>query len=320
MHAWSKPGPLAAGQLYLTDSGFETTLIFHDRIELPQFAAFMLMRDKAGRERVVRYSERHIELARHSGVGFVLEGPTWRASTDWADRLGLSRSELAVLNRDAVRLMHEMRQRHATPRLPILISGTMGPRGDGYQAGAAMTAAEAEQYHAPQAEALVSAGVDMITAFTLTTSQEAIGIARAAARLSTPAVISFTLETDARLPSGETLRSAIEAVDEATPGSVAHYMINCAHPDHFAGVLQQGERWVERIRGLRANASRRSHQELDAAPDLDDGDPDELGRQYRDLRSKLPHLAVLGGCCGTDHRHVAAIAGACCGHAGDVAA
>jgi len=123
-----------------------------------------------------------------------------------------------------------------------------------------------------------------------------------------PVAISFTVETDGRLPSGASLDEAIETTDAATGGYPVYYMINCAHPTHLESAVARAGEWRDRIRGLRANASRRSHRELDESPDLDMGNPEELGREYRELRSVLRNLSIVGGCCGTDHRHVAAIA------------
>ena len=300
--------PHLSDRLFLTDSGFETTLIFHDGIELPHFAAIALMRDKVGRHRLVTYLERHIDIARRTGLGYVIEGPTWRASTDWGDKLGLSRKELTALNRDSVALQTEIKARHAWGNMPMAISGTIGPRGDGYAPGQVMSAGTAQSYHMRQIETLAEAGAEIITAFTITSDTEAIGIARAAIAIDKPAVISFTLETDGRLPTGQSLRDAITSVDDATAGGAAYYMINCAHPDHFTHALPPEESWTLRVRGIRANASRRSHRELDEASELDDGNPEELGAQYRELLRDHPGIAVVGGCCGTDHRHVSCIA------------
>jgi homocysteine S-methyltransferase len=154
----------------------------------------------------------------------------------------------------------------------------------------------------------------LITAITMTTSAEAIGVARAAARAGRPAAISFTVETDGTLPSGESLLQAIDAVvgDAAAAAREppAYFMLNCAHPSHFERVLGSlGER-RSRLRGLRANASRLSHAELDAATQLDAGNPLELGADYARLKAHWPSLNVIGGCCGTDHRHVAAMSSA----------
>jgi S-methylmethionine-dependent homocysteine/selenocysteine methylase len=303
--------PQLDGGLFLTDGGIETCLIFLDGLELPHFAAFHLLRTAEGRDALRRYFERYLAIAAEGGHGFVLESPTWRASADWGARLGYSAEELAAANRDAIGLMAELRDAFAGRVRPIVVSGCVGPRGDGYDPGQIMTAEASEAYHARQIGAFAEAGVDMVTAITMTNTPESVGIVRAAGKAGLPVAISFTLETDGRLPTGESLGQAIAAVDAATGNAPAYYMINCAHPTHFADTLGQGGSWLARVRGLRANASRRSHAELNEAPDLDDGDPVELGGQYRDLVRRHPHINVLGGCCGTDHRHVACIGEAC---------
>lgn len=303
--------PQLGDSLFLTDGGLETTLIFHEGVELPHFAAFILLKDDAGRATLRRYYERYLEIAAAQGLGFVLEAPTWRASPDWAARLGLVPGELELFNRNAIRLLRDLREtwRSRVPR--VVVSGCIGPRGDGYDPGETMTADEACAYHAGQAAAFAAAGADMIGAITMTNIPEAIGVVRAADAVGLPVAISFTVETDGRLPTGQTLAEAILTVDAVTGDAPAYYMLNCAHPTHFAGALETGESWVRRIAGLRANASKRSHQELNDAPDLDDGDPAELGREHAALLRRHGHIRVLGGCCGTDHRHVEAMSRAC---------
>ena len=296
---------------FLTDGGLETDLIFNHGIDLPLFASITLLQSEAGRAALTAYFGPYLAIARDAGAGFVLESATWRASPDWAPRLGLTLDELAQLNRDAVAMLKALRGEWASEAMPIVISGNFGPRGDGYDPGALMTAQEAETYHRWQADLLAGAGADMLTALTLNNIPEAIGFVRAATATGLPAVLSFTVETDGRLPTGDALGAAIDAVDDATGGAAAYFMVNCAHPSHFADVLVAGEPWTARVRGLRANASRCSHAELDAMTELDAGDPAQLGSEYRALRDRLPGLTVLGGCCGTDHRHVAAIAEAC---------
>ena len=303
--------PQLAGDLFLTDGGIETTLIFLEGLELPYFAAFHLLRERDGRDALARYFERYIAIAKADGTGFILESPTWRASTDWGDKLGYTRDDIAAANRDAIGLMLELRGKHETARTPIVVSGCVGPRGDGYDPGQAMSAAEAERYHAHQIGALAAAGADMVTAITMTNANEAVGVTRAAMKAGMPVAISFTLETDGRLPTGQELAEAIGEVDGATTSGPAYFMINCAHPTHFEDALAADEGWTARLRGIRANASRRSHQELNDAPDLDAGDPFELGGQYRALLRRHPQINVLGGCCGTDHRHVECISRAC---------
>jgi S-methylmethionine-dependent homocysteine/selenocysteine methylase len=245
------------------------------------------------------------------GAGFVLESPTWRANPDWGAKLGYGRDELAEVNVLAIDLMREIRAAHETERTPIIISGCIGPRGDGYDPGTLMSAEEAEAYHAWQVSIFKNAGADCVAAITMTNINEALGVARSAKAAGIPSVISFTLETNGRLPTGDKLSEAIEAVDRATGRSPAYYMINCAHPTHFSGSLEKGAAWVKRLRGLRANSSRKSHAELDNSSELDIGDPRELGEQYAEFLRRFPHINVLGGCCGTDHRHVECISRAC---------
>jgi S-methylmethionine-dependent homocysteine/selenocysteine methylase len=301
--------PQLTGDLFLTDGGIETTLVFHDGLDLPHFAAFDLLKHEEGREALRRYFRSHASIAREHGVGFVLESPTWRASADWARKLGYSRDALADANCQAIEMLEEIRAEHAGT--PMVISGCVGPRGDGYDPAHVMTEGEAQAYHAEQIRTFAATAADMVSAITMTNIPEAIGVTRAAQAAGMPVVISFTVETDGTLPTGESLEETIERVDAATDRGPAYYMINCAHPTHFEGALAAGEPWVKRLRGLRANASTKSHAELDAAEELDDGNPAELGYQYRALRCRLPHLTVLGGCCGTDQRHIAAIIAAC---------
>jgi S-methylmethionine-dependent homocysteine/selenocysteine methylase len=296
--------------MFLTDGGLETTLIFHRGIELPLFAAFPLLDHAEGRATLRDYFRPYLATARKQGAGFLLDTVTWRANPDWGAQLGYDAAALARVHRDAVAFARELREEWSGAAEPILISGVIGPRGDGYQADAQMTAAEAQAYHAAQVRAFAAAGADLVAAITMTYADEAIGIARAAAAAGIPAVISFTVETDGRLPSGQALGDAIEQVDAETLGSPAYYMVNCAHPSHFGGALAEGGGWRDRIAGLRANASAKSHAELDEATELDEGDPAELADGYAELRSRLRNVTVLGGCCGTDERHVAAVGAA----------
>jgi homocysteine S-methyltransferase len=303
--------PQLGGGLFVTDGGIETTLIFLEGLELPDFAAFHLLRTSAGEAALRRYFRTYADIARRFGVGLVLESATWRASPDWAARLGYSPDELATANRRAIELLEALRAEIQTDGLPVVVSGCVGPRGDGYNPVDVMTAKDAQAYHAEQVGTFARTTADMVTAITMNYVEEAIGIADAARHAGLPVAVSFTVETDGRLPTGATLRVAIETVDAATGSYPSYYMINCAHPTHFEGALEGTEPWTTRIRGLRANASRKSHAELNESPELDIGDPAELGRQYAALVTRLPALSVLGGCCGTDHRHVESIMAAC---------
>jgi S-methylmethionine-dependent homocysteine/selenocysteine methylase len=312
--------PHVDGRLYLTDGGLETTLIFHEGWDLPMAEAFVLLDSEKGRKAILAYFDRYLPTAVAHGVGFILESPTWRANPDWAAKAGYGRERLAELNRDGVALLREVRAKYESARTPILISGAIGPRGDGYDPGSLMTPKEAADYHGWQIGIFREEGVDCVTAFTMTNVNEALGAALAAKRADVPCVLSFTLEVDGRLPTGETLKDAIETVDRESGASPSYYMINCAHPTHFAGALESGSAWVKRLRAIRANSSCKSHAELDNSPELDIGNPQELGAQYADLLRRFPHINVLGGCCGTDHRHLACIGDACCGKTAQLAA
>jgi S-methylmethionine-dependent homocysteine/selenocysteine methylase len=301
--------PQLDGGLFLTDGGIETTLIFHHGLELPLFAAFDLLKDAEGTEQLRLYYAPYAISARERGVGFVLESPTWRASPGWATQLGYTSEQLDALNRKAIALMDELRTEYGGGA-PVVISGCIGPEGDGYAPETMLTPDEAERYHAVQIGTFSETAADMVTAITMTYPEEAIGVTRAAAAVGLPAVISFTVETDGRLPSGQALGGAIQQVDDATGDAPAYYMINCAHPTHFADAVSGGEPWVRRIGGLRTNASAKSHAELDEAEQLDEGDPTDLAERHAALKAALPGVNVLGGCCGTDHRHVDAICGA----------
>src|SRR5262245_7756615 len=307
--------PQVDGGVFLTDSGIETVLIFHHGYELPDFAAFVLLDDEAGVETLRSYFREHAAVAREAGAGFIFESPTWRASPDWATRLGYGDEALAAANRKAIDMLAGIRSEFDEPvdrpAPPMVVSGCVGPRGDGYQPAALMTADEAQSYHSAQIGTFAETEADMVTAITMTYPDEAIGIVRAARDAGIPAAISFTVETDGVLPDGSSLEQAIGVVDDATGGGPAYYMVNCAQPTHFEHVLESGGGWRARTRGIRGNASRMSHAELDEAEELDDGDPHELGRQYQQLRASVPEITVLGGCCGTDLRHVQQIAAAC---------
>ncbi|HET6736210.1 homocysteine S-methyltransferase family protein [Mycobacterium sp.] len=294
----------------MTDGGLETELVFHDGVDLPCFAAFPLLDNPTTRERLRRYYDGYLDIAREHGAGFVIETPTWRANPDWAFQLGYSLEELEAVNRAAVALAEEVRMAAAGDGITAVVSGCVGPRGDGYDPGQAMTPQDAERYHAVQIGTFADTTVDQVTAITMTNAEEAIGVVRAALAAGIPAAVSFTVETDGRLPTGQPLREAIEQVDSATEAGAAYFMVNCAHPTHFAEALEQDGPWRDRLVGLRANASAKSHAELDEATELDAGDPTDLGARHAALRDLLPAVTVLGGCCGTDASHVAAICSA----------
>ena len=303
---YRKALPQLGDALFVTDGGIETALIFNEGLELPDFAAFDVFRRTGGEAALRRYYAAYVGIAAQFRAGMVLESATWRASADWGARLGYSADQLAEANRQAIRLLEDIRREHRD--LAMVISGCVGPRGDGYSPARVMPVAEAQAYHREQIAVFAESAADMVSAITMNYVEEAIGIAQAAREAGMPVAISFTVETDGRLPTGQPLKEAIEQVDSATGSYPSYYMLNCAHPDHLA--LQR--QWSHRIRGLRANASRKSHAELNDSAELDIGNPAELGAQYAALkRGVLQNLNVVGGCCGTDHRHVQRIAAAC---------
>jgi S-methylmethionine-dependent homocysteine/selenocysteine methylase len=301
---------LTGNGLFVTDGGLETELVFHDGIDLPAFAAFPLLDNPDTRARLRRYYDGYLDIARRHGAGFVIETPTWRANPAWAGQLGYSPEQLDAVNRAAVDLAEEVRAAATAEGITAVVSGCVGPSGDGYDPSDAMTADEAERYHAVQIGTFADTSADQVTAITMTNADEAIGVVRAAGAAGIPAAISFTVETDGRLPTGQPLRAAIEQVDAETGGSAAYFMVNCAHPTHFAQALEPDGPWRQRLVGLRANASSKSHAELDESTELDEGDPADLAARHAGLRERLPAVTVLGGCCGTDARHVAAICAA----------
>ncbi len=292
---------------FITDGGLETTLVFHHGYDLPEFAAFDILPKTGGYELLRDYYRDYIAVATANRVGFILESPTWRASADWGRKLGYTPKDLNEINLQAIAMLQELRDESETPHSPMVISGCIGPRGDGYHVNDKMTAGQARHYHLEQIRTFSQTKADIVSAFTINYAEEAIGITQAAQSVGMPAVISFTVETDGRLPSGQSLGDAITTVDIATQEGPAYYMINCAHPTHFSSAIAADAPWIHRIRAVRANASAKSHAELDAAVELDDGNPTELGAQYADLIRQLPNLTIFGGCCGTDHRHVEAI-------------
>lgn len=294
-------------RLHLTDGGLETDMIFHEGLDLPQFASFTLLDRPEGRAALRRYFNGFLDQAVEQGYGFVLDTATWRASEGWGQVMGLSADEIARLNREAVAFAESLRDAHGAG--DALVNGVIGPHGDAYRPDSVLGPDEAYDYHHRQIAVLADEGVDLITAMTIATTGEAIGIAEAAQDVGVPAALSFTVETDGRLIGGMRLAEAVAVTDAATGGYPVWYGINCAHPDHFASVLR-GD-WTDRIGLIRANASRLSHAELDEATELDDGDPAALANAYAGLRRSLPALRVLGGCCGTDLRHVAAIGHRC---------
>jgi homocysteine S-methyltransferase len=303
----TKALPQASGELFLTDGGLETDLIFNHGVEIREFAAHTLLSSAQGRHALAQYFRGYLCLARVSGTGFIIDAPTWKAHSHWAKDLGASESELRAANLEAVNFVATLRDEFAGNQKPTVLNAVIGPRGDAYAPETLLNAIEAEEYHAQQIGWLADSEVEMVSALTFTQAQEATGIVKAAHKAGLPIVMFFTVETDGRLPTGQSLGEAIQEVDAATRQTAAYFMINCAHPEHFLDAITDAD-WSRRIKGLRCNASRCSHAELDAAEKLDAGNPRKLATLYRALAAKMPWVNVLGGCCGTDLRHVSAIA------------
>ena len=299
-------------QIFLTDGGLETVMVFLEGIDLPQFASFTLLDSEIGHAALTKYYTGFLDEAAAQHAGFILDTPTWRASAGWGQVMGLTPDQIDTINREGVALVQKLRADRPAKQQPLLINGVIGPHGDAYAPQQVLSPEAAQSYHRRQVAVLAAAGVDLISAMTISSHGEAIGIAKAADEFDQPVTLSFTLETDGRLINGMSLADAIHRTDDATDAAPLWYGINCAHPTHFRDMLS-GD-WVNRIGAVRANASRRSHAELDEATELDDGDVDELAQDYHQLLQILPGLHVLGGCCGTDLRHVAAIGRSCLHH------
>jgi S-methylmethionine-dependent homocysteine/selenocysteine methylase len=302
----NSPAPMGT-DLFMTDGGIETTLIFQEGLDLPYFAAFHLLSSVEGNDHLRKYYRTYMELAQTHRVGLIFESPTWRSGREWGALMGYTEQSLSGINKSAILLMSELSAEFEKSGLPSIISGCVGPRGDGYKPGEMMSVDDAHRYHHNQILDFKTAGAGQVTAITMNYLNEATGIALAAQSLQIPVVISFTVETDGHLPTGQHLKDAIETLDMLTDSYPAYYMINCAHPTHFKNMLNEPGHWLTRIKGIRANASTKSHAELDESTELDPGDPLTLAHDYHDLKQRLPGLNVLGGCCGTDHRHIDAI-------------
>jgi homocysteine S-methyltransferase len=298
--------PLQAdGTIYLTEGGQETEIQYRHGHHLQEFAMFPLLdRPQAVADMTAMY-QRYLDVAVAAGMPVMMGGLDYRASTDWGAKLGYSPEALATMQVRCIDFLRDIAEPYRT-RLPaIYISGVAGPRGDAYSLNETITAESAEAYHFAQLRTLAEAGVDLVTAMTFNSVPEAIGVARAAARLDLPLCVSFTLDSGtARLKSGPTLREAIEATDaEAGDARPDFYGVNCSHPYEFIPALEAGD-WIRRIRMLRPNASAKDKIELCQIGHLEEGDPEELGRLMGDLADRYPHIDIWGGCCGTWDKHL----------------
>jgi homocysteine S-methyltransferase len=304
---------------FLTNAGTETYLVFQQGVDLPEFCAFVVHEDE---ESWAELERNHLDpifrAAAENRCGLMLDALVWRAQPDFVAKLGRAPEELGPINERAVSRTRASVDRwrrangHSAETFPVLIAADIGPRGDGYRVeNSEVTSDAAREYHRAQIEALAAARVDVVCALTMTTAAESIGIVEAATACELPTIVSPTVETDGRLPDKRPLKSFIEDVDRATEGAPLFYMVNCAHPTHLFPCLEAaratGESWLSRFRGFRANASAKSHGELDNSTELDRGDVQELAEQMATIQAAYG-LRVIGGCCGTDHEHLIAMA------------
>lgn len=302
--------PQLNGQICLTEGGIETYMQYKKGHELKSFCLFDLMNDPDAVSDLRVYHERLIEVALKHKVGAILDGIHYRTSRDWGELLGYSRQGLKEIVIRGVEFYKDLARQYQTAHSPMPVSGVVGPRGDAYAIGHIMTAAEAQDYHAEQIETMKLAGADFATALTFSQVDEAIGVVRAAQTFDFPVVVSFALGADGHLKTGVPLADAITAVDQATQNGPAYYMINCTHPVDFASAFEDPGPWINRVCGLRPNASSLAHGVLCQLGHLEEGNPDELAEQMADMANRFPHINVWGGCCGTDYAHIDKIASA----------
>ncbi len=293
--------PQLGNDIFACYTGMDTDIIYNRGIDLTGFASYTLLSTDEGKSRLREYYSNLMALARELNVGVILDSVTWVANRDRGRDLSYSPDDLKKFNTEAIELIASVREEEGD--LPTVLCGQVGPRGDGYEPSDLMSTEDAERYHAEQIKVYSITDVDLVSASTMCYAEEAVGVVRAAQRYDIPVSISFTVETDGRLPTGMSLEEAIQKVDDETDGRALYFLINCAHPDHFTGIFND-EPWMNRLRGVVANASRCSHSELEAAKEFDEGNPDELGSLIGSLLKQYPHFNIIGGCCGTDMRHM----------------
>lgn len=286
--------------------GFETWMQYVDGFELRHFCAFELLNDERGVACLRDYQRKLVEAAVANKFGVINEGLHYRASRDWGELIGFSSEALEEINIRGIEFYKDFAREYDSPDTPMLVGGVIGPRGDAYNVGRTPNAAEAEDYHSEQILTFKKAGADIVSALTFSSTEEAVGIARAAKAADIPVVISFFVAKGGRLNGGETLEEAITKVDAATGNAPAYYMINCTHPTEFEPALTDGA-WTERLGGFMPNAVAMETLDLCKLGHLEDGDPKELGGQMATLARRFPHIHVWGGCCGTDGRHIGQI-------------
>lgn len=305
------PSPLPAagsGTVFLTEGGSETELMYRHGFELPEFAMFPLLDIPDAVTAMRDMFRAQLDVAAEFDLGFLLSGLDYRSSPDWGAKLGYSATALADANVAAIAFLKEIASDYRDQIPSLLIGGILGPRGDAYGLNREMTAEGAEQYHAVQLETLKRAQVDFACAMTFNNIPEAVGAARAAARIGIPLSVSLTLDRTHCLRSGPTLGEAIAGIDALTGlDAPDYYLVNCSHPLEYEPALDDGA-WIRRLRGVRPNASRMEKMALCKLNHLEAGNPVELAMQLGDLHARHPHMDVFGGCCGTGDTHLRAFA------------
>jgi homocysteine S-methyltransferase len=297
------------GLNYLTEGGQETEIMYKYGYELPSFALFPLLDNPGAVTELRGMYGRYLDTAARHGFGVVIGALDYRASPDWGSLLGYSSEQLAEMQMRSISFLREVAQPYQARVPALLYAGIVGPRGDAYETNQTITADEAEEYHGAQLATLARAGVDLVEAMTFTSVPEMVGLSRAASLAGLPLSISFTLDNSTRqLPSGPTLKDAIETIDAQTGDDrPAFYGINCSHPLEFMPAIEPGP-WFERVRCLRPNAAMMDKISLCTLGHLESGDPVELGELMGGLARQYPHIDMWGGCCGTWETHLDEIA------------
>lgn len=300
--------PMGSGEIFLTEGGSETEIMYRHGFELPEFAMFPLLDNPKAVSAMHGIFSKQLDVAAEFGLSFLLSGLDYRASPDWGAKLGYSPTALAEANTAAIDFLRDVAKGYEGQVPRLLFGGILGPRGDAYGLNREITADVAEEYHAVQLETLKLAGVDFACAMTFNNIPESVGAARAAAKIGVPLSVSLTLDSTHRLKSGPSLADAITEIDAQTGNDAPDfYLLNCSHPLEYEPALET-EDWINRLRGVRPNASKMEKIALCKLGHIEEGNPVELGSQLRSLSERYPHMDIFGGCCGTGHSHLREIA------------
>lgn len=303
------PLPIAgSGELFLTEGGSETEIMYRHGFELPEFAMFTLLENPKAVPIMRDMFCAQLDVAAEFGLSFLLTGLDYRASPDWGAKLGYSAQGLADANISAIEFLRDIAQGYEDQIPRLLVGGILGPRGDAYDLNQNITAESAEDYHSVQLNTLKAAGVDFVSAQTFNNVPEAVGVCKAASKMGVALSVGLTLDSTCRLKSGPSLAEAITEIDALTGEQAPDfYLLNCSHPVEYEPALENAS-WIKRLRGVRPNASKMEKLALCKLGHLEDGDPVELGAQLGDLSQRFPHMDIFGGCCGTGDSHLREIA------------